>query len=116
MKSMIQKQVLASFNKLGDLVSTMTYTAPGSGAYDPSTGQVAAGTAYEFAGVMTTFEFGEINGTTVLAQDRKVVLPALDLGFEPQVSGTITHNGRVFQIIAFRKDPAESSYTIQVRS
>ena len=113
LSKLVQDNVAMAFDMLGDLTLTATYT--GKGAYDPSTGAVAAGQSTTFNAVLTTYGAYETNGTTVQANDRKMIANAASLSIEPSVGGTITAAGVGYEIIAISQDPALATYEFQLR-
>ncbi len=114
MKALIQRQVSAAFKALGDLVVSVTYTAP-PGAYDPHLGTGTAGAAFTAQAVVTEYTLNQINGTTILATDRQVIFVKQDLTFTMERSGKLTIDGSVHQIIEISEDPAGASLIVQAR-
>ena len=115
LRELVQANVTTAFKELGDLKSSGTYTSSG-GTYDPSTGTVSTGTTYSFTdGVVTVYGSMEIDNTTVLRTDRKLILNATGLGFNPAISGTVTINSSDFKVVSVRSDPAGATYTLQLR-
>ncbi len=112
---LIQDSVSTAFDQLGDLKSTVVYTEEGE--YDPTTGTVTGGAEHTTDNaIFTEYNAMEIDGTTVLITDRKLILFAVGLGFVPNPSGDVTVDGRVYQVVSVIQDTAGATYTLQVRS
>ena len=101
--------------KLGE---PCTVTSTEEGAFDPATGTVGAGTTIVQSGFAApdTYNSYEINGTTVLQGDVKLVLSKL--GMRPEVGDTVTMDSVVYRIMdvyPVRMSGADVVYIVQGR-
>lgn len=100
-------------------VVTLRRTEP-SGAYDLSTGtQALAPVLYSASAVVLDFPAKEIDLTTVLRGDRKVLMPASSAMPTPQVGDTLTIGGLEHAVTMVKAtNPAGTTvlYTLGVRS
>ena len=69
------------------------------GTFNPATGEKTGGTttAYSAKGALLDFETRRVDGTAVLATDKRFLM---QVGSKPDVSDTITVNSVAYQVIA----------------
>lgn len=70
---------------------TMTVTRIASSTYNPATGVMSAGTTqtYTIRGVFINYNEEQINGTTIRADDRKLLIQAKGLTATPQIGDRV---------------------------
>ena len=88
------------------------------GTFNPATGEKTGGTttAYSAKGALLDFETRRVDGTAVLATDKRFLM---QVGSKPDVSDTITVNSVAYQVIAMKEtNPAGTAviYEVQLRS
>lgn len=87
------------------------------GNYDPATGLVSGGSTLTWTGrgVFTDFTGEEVNGTSILADDRKLLLQADELEREPAVGDQIDDSVQVVDVRKLRSGQTTIAYTLQTR-
>lgn len=70
---------------------TMTVTRLSGSTYNPATGTMSAGTAQSFTiqGVFINYNEEQINGTTIRADDRKLLIQAKGLATAPLIGDRV---------------------------
>jgi len=109
-RDLIADSVALAFGQLGDLVVEVTYT--GKGGYDPATGSVSEGASQTIKGVFASYSRQEVDGSTVQVSDRKLVVRATT---PLSIGGNISYDGMTYEIISVTPDPADTTYTVQLR-
>ena len=97
---------------------TVTFKRPQSGgSYDPTTGTVTGGTELTWTGtgVFTNFRDEEVNGTSILTDDRKLLLQAVGLEREPEVGDTIDDTVQVLTVRKMQSGSTVIAYVLQTR-
>lgn len=97
---------------------TVTFKRPQSGgSYDPATGTVTGGSEISWTGVgvFTNFRDEEVDGTSILTDDRKLLLQAVDLEREPEVSDTVDDTVQVINVRKMQSGPTVIAYILQTR-
>ncbi len=113
----IRKAVDSGFKSLGDLKKTVSHIRTGSPVYDPDTGGetgTVETTQSNIEAVVTSYKNFEINGSQIVAGDRKVLIPVNSLTVGPVVNDKIEFDGVRYQVKNVGKDPADALYIIQV--
>jgi len=83
---------------------------PDSSSYDAATGKATAlGTTFSITcSPPQPFDIAMVDGSTILAGDLSVILPADGLAFTPKVGDSITVGGDTMQVVALgREQPDE---------
>jgi len=105
-------------NVIQKLGEPCTVTSTTEGTFDPATGTVGAGTTTVQSGFAApdTYNSYEINGTTVLQGDVKLVLSKLDT--RPSVGDTVQLDSvtyRIMDVYPVRMSGADVVYVVQGR-
>jgi hypothetical protein len=100
----------------------LTLVSKSFGTYDPETGTTTStASSTEFLGYNAMYDLGEIDGTTVIRGDRKIILGAFDLDGEPispDVDDEITGQGDRVSVVSVSKIMSGSNvicHILQVR-
>lgn len=116
LRALVQDAVMAGYGALGDIPESVMYSTKAQTVFNPTTGQVTRpASSYGVSMVFAQYNNREIDGEMIKPEDMKGLLPAKDLGFEPQIGDTITRNGSVFSVIRIGVDLAQSRYILQLR-
>lgn len=97
---------------------TVTFERPQSGgSYDPTTGTITGGSELTWSGtgVFTNFRDEEVNGTSILTDDRKLLLQAVGLEHEPEVGDTIDDTVQVLTVRKMQSGATVIAYVLQTR-
>jgi len=102
---------------------TLTYTVKGDPVYDPTTGEATSSdTDYTIKGYFYNYNLSDVNGATVLAGDRRLVMNLVDTSGvtipEPEDGYQISGEGDTVEIISVAKimsGPSAVCYICQVR-
>ena len=97
---------------------SVTFKRPQSGgSYDPSTGTVTGGTELTWAGtgVFVNFREEEVDGTSILTDDRKLLLQAVGLTRAPEVGDTIDDTVQVLNVRKLLSGSTVVAYVLQTR-
>lgn len=111
-------EVLAALQYAG---SSMTLTRTTPGAYDNATGATgsASSTNYTIQAVMTNYRDALIDGTLILAGDRKALIAASGLAITPAVGDRIVNGSETSEIVKSSEiapNGTPVAYIAQVRS
>lgn len=107
--------------ELGDLVFdvTLTKVTPGTRGADETAGTNPTESSSTCKGFVDEYKDREINGTTVLVGDRKIVIlgDSLPSGTVPKPGDKITAESVTRTIVkgGVKRDPAGATYTCQCR-
>lgn len=117
-KATIIKAVSSAFKVLGDIpeVATLRRT---TNSYDASTGDGALSTSdYTIAkAIFTKFESFEVDKVVVLASDTKLIIQQSELTITPSLAyDTIIRRGIPYNILRVGQDPADATFTMQLRA
>lgn len=118
LRATVQKAVKTGVKALGDIRESATYGGVSTVVYDPATGTMVTTTSGGgiVKMVFTSFAFMEIDGSAVLANDRKAIIPTLDLAIVPTLNDTITRaDGSAWNVIGIKTDPAGAAWVLQIR-
>lgn len=103
----------------GELVSgTLTEVAPGARNANVTAGRAKTNTPHPFTdGVIDSYTDEEIDGTSIKAGDRRILIIAgtLDAAVSPEANWTVTIEGGTYRVVKAHRDPAEATWTLQVR-
>ena len=98
----------------------LTLTRAGTGgAYDPVTGTITGAGAVTTAvvrGVFIEYESQRINNTTILADDRKLLLQAKDIPVEPEIGDKVGTMRIVGPVRKIQSGDTVLAYTAQTRA
>ena len=119
-KSTFQNAAKSIHSAFDDLNVSVTYKKrdlDASTTYNPVTGAFTepAQVSYTISGIFTSFKTEDIDNTAILANDRKFMVPAIDLSFVPQENDYLTYSTKNYEIISIKKDPADAEYIFQLR-
>ncbi|ARQ01708.1 head-tail joining protein [Pseudorhodoplanes sinuspersici] len=62
------------------------------------------------------YEASQVDGTSILRNDRKVYVVASSLSVTPVAGNTITINGSTYTVINVERDPAGACFVLQART
>lgn len=97
---------------LADAVTEFDAMHHGQGGYDPVTGVVTPGDVpYSGRGVIAGYRSHEIDGTLILATDKKLIALQAEVSRPPKVGDTIA--GMRAQRV--EQDPAGATWRVQLR-
>lgn len=105
----------------GNIARDITYFSRVGQVFDPSTGTNSSGAGQQdMSVVFASYSNMEIDGTSILPQDRKILIPKNSLYFAPSANDEIReitedNEQKIWQVITFKTDPAEALWVIQVR-
>jgi hypothetical protein len=111
----LQNIVEDVFATLSDFRTSVTYIAK-SDSYAPGVGLVTANdTTYTVEAILTSYEQQDIDGISVFANDRKMLVPVNDLTPTPTLKDMITISSINWVIIGIKQDPALALWILQLR-
>lgn len=91
---------------LGDVIQPATYRRTAPGAYDPATqGRVTTVTAKTVRAALLPYETGLENNVDIREGDRRCILRAKDLPFEPVAGDTVVHGADTWTVVRVGGDP-----------
>jgi hypothetical protein len=94
--------------------ATVTRLTPGAGpSHDPGE---PTETDYTCKAIVDTYKAWERVGTTIQANDRKVLVLATSLDIVPKPGDTVTIRGATYTVVDVGSDPALATYKLQVRT
>lgn len=95
----------------------LTLTRQVPGAYNPATGLMGAATTatHTIRGVFIAYEQEHINNTTILADDRKLLIQAKGIPVVPKMGDTIGDVQIVSPLRKFQSGDTVIAYTAQTR-
>lgn len=98
----------------GNLRATCTFRRLTLGAYNPATdAQTETAATTTVLGILSKEKTAE--GAKADARDMKLLLSALDLGFEPKPDDNLTINSVTHEIVNVKFVPGRSVYILTVR-
>ncbi|AWJ93841.1 hypothetical protein Sp245p_28900 (plasmid) [Azospirillum baldaniorum] len=103
------------FDALGNVAEKVTYERETKGPVDPVTGQTVTVTSKQVRAVFLTFSEQRVAVGDIKAGDIRMVVPAGELGFQPQAQDNVVRGGGRYTVIAYETDPVQAHYSIQVR-
>ncbi len=109
---------LIAENTAGQLVAgTMTSIAVGTRPGDVTAGRTQVPTVHDVQGFFDDYKDYEIDGTTIKAGDRRIVLIGnlIKPAIVPVSNWDITLEGDTYRIVTVNRDPAAATYTCHVR-
>lgn len=114
LRSDIQADLAAAFDgDLADAVTSFSASHPGVSAYDPSTGGVTASpVAYSGRGVLDSYRADQIDGTLILATDKRLTALQNEVTRAPAVGDTIAG----MSVVRVEQDPAGATWVCQLRT
>lgn len=102
----------------GQLVpGTLHQISYGSRSGSVTGGRTQTETDISFEGIIESYTEDEIDETTVLSNDRRVLIitNSMAQSVVPEPNWDVTIEGLRYRVIAVSRDPAEATYTLQVR-
>lgn len=98
---------------LADAVTTFSASHPVALAYDPATGGVsAAPVSYTGRGVFGSYRADQIDGTLILATDKRLTALQAEVTRSPAVGDTIAG----MAVVRVEQDPAGATWRCQLRA
>lgn len=108
-----------ALRQINDKGRTVTLRKPSAGTYVPGTDTYTAASAdYSAKAVITSVNSGEIDGTIILAGDKRVLLAASALAVVPAINDIVldgTEQLRVINVEAVKPGDTAILYKLQVR-
>lgn len=119
----VQSKVAKAFNgKLSDTVYPFTGSYVTEGDYDPVTEQSNQVThTYTGRGVLGQYDIKRIDGVNILSGDIKITALQNEVSESPKVdhiittTDLVTHTSQSYKVINVGSDPAEATYSVQLR-
>ncbi|WP_241622692.1 glutamate 5-kinase [Rosenbergiella australiborealis] len=119
----VQSKVAKAFNsKLSDAVLPFTGSYVTEGDYDPVTEQSNQVThTYTGRGVLGKYDIKRIDGVNILSGDIKLTALQNEVSEPPKVdhiittTDLVTHTSQSYKVINVGSDPAEATYSVQLR-
>lgn len=121
LRDTLQRAALTIRQAFDDVPVTVTYYAHASTIYDPDVGdlEVAEVVSSAVPAFFIDYQHAQVDGETVLAEDRLCLIVALDLpgGYVPTVNDRLveTATGEAWAVQRVTTDPADAHYQLQVR-
>lgn len=114
----IKQAVGSAFDALGDLVKVdLVYRRIEPGNYVPSIGtSLDEQTDTIFSGVILSYEDEQVDGDKIRIRDKKIIFQQSELTFTPNFADRIIYGGEDYSILHIKPDPAEATWTLQVRA
>jgi hypothetical protein len=114
----LQNTVLSLLTEWGRINITLRRLTPG--AYNPSTGGSAASTTkdYTVTGALLNYKDYEVNGTSVLAADRRCVIAAKNMTIVPAVTDTVIVDSISYNVVNLQIQEVGGTplaYSLQIR-
>lgn len=105
------------FTALGNVASAATYTSVGIKRYNTTTGgTTSTDIAYSVEMIFDNFSSYNVDGRTILATDKKALIPVDNLTPSPVIRrDTISISGVTWEIIGELGDPAEAMHIFHIR-
>lgn len=104
---------------VGQLVSgTLTQVVPGARNANVTSGRAKTNTDHAFTdGIIDSYTDDEIDGTTIKAGDRRILIIAETLASSvvPKANWTVTIESDTYRIVRVHRDPAAATFTLQCR-
>ncbi|WKN20812.1 hypothetical protein [Azotobacter vinelandii] len=98
---------------LADAVAEFTAEHPGPAAYDPATGTMTSTViAYSGRGVFAGYRLDQIDGTLILATDKRLTALQNEVTRAPVVGDTIAG----MAVVRVEADPAAATWRLQLRA
>lgn len=98
---------------LADTVTSFTASHPGTPAYDPATGGVTATpVAYSGRGVFAGYRLDQIDGTLIMATDKRLTALQNEVTRAPAVGDTIAG----MAVVRVEADPSGATWRCQLRA
>ena len=87
------------------------------GGYNPSTGQTtaASSTDYDCTAIIANYDQSDVDGSTILSTDRRVIIQQDDFSITPTTSDKAVIGGRVLEIVNVGADAVDATWQLQVR-
>ena len=87
------------------------------GAYDTTTGKVSGGTTISATvrGVFIDYRESDIDGTSILADDRKLLLQARGLTMAPETGDVLDDDVQIVSVRTIKSGDTVIAYTCQTR-
>ena len=116
----IQSAVSSGMKAFGNVRKVITYHSSGTFVYNPNTGTDSEVGAVDIENLnvsFTSYKVEDIDNETIHREDKKVLIPSLDLSVVPKDTDYIlTENGTERWNVKSKKiDPADAMWVLQVR-
>ena len=119
----LQADIAEAFDgDLADAVNSFTGSYQTAGTYDPITETTTGSTVtYSGRGVLASYVLNRIDGVNILHGDLKLIALVNEVTDKPAVDHIITApdlvkgTSQTYKVITVKTDPAQASYTIQLR-
>lgn len=118
LKETVQAGVRKGFASLGNLGEAVTYLATdASGVYDPDANTLTRKeTATALSGIFLQYSKQEIDGQQIKPHDEQFLFLQSSLATRPTLQDRIrTIGGTYWEVVSVRQDPAQATWSLQVR-
>ena len=117
LKAGISKAVSKAVAALDDIAKSVSYFRTGTPTYNAATGAITRNeTEYTSVKIfMTAYRRYEVDGSRILADDRKVLLPQNNLSVTPTINDRIVDGTDSWEVVGVVQDPASALWSLQVR-
>lgn len=118
LKETFQKAAKTAVTAFGNVAVSTNYEQYASTTYNASSGSqvVVFATVSAVSIIFERFEFAQIDGVDIKAQDKKALVPQNSISaITPKTTDRITQGGIVWNIVNVRTDPAGALHEIHVR-
>lgn len=102
------------FSAFGNIPRQVTYIVTDPG-YTPGVGPTDNDTQYTVTGFLLNFEAEEIDNQTVFATDRRLIIKAQEITFDPKMNDEVLIEGQTWQVKGHYNDPTDSIWDLQLR-
>lgn len=114
----ISNDVLSALTEYG---RSVTLTVNNEGDYDPATGTVSGDseTDYTVTGLLLGYKDQDIDGSRILANDRKCILAASGMSVVPTSGDILTASSVDYSVIAvktYEVNGTDFAYVLQIRN
>jgi len=119
LKEAFQNAAVAAFNAAGNIKTSVTYRSKTNinPSFEPSTGTITDSytdyTDVEF--IFLKYEVKEIDGKSILRNDRKAIIPVTNLTPTPKRDDIILLSSIPWNVVEFNTDPADALWEFQLR-
>ena len=111
----IKSAIDAAFTAVDDLTQTVTYNAPGTVTYNPTTGQNnTTSTSTNVKALFISQPYNYDMSIKIEESNPQILIKTSDFTQTLSVNGTFTVAGATYNVVSWSTDPATAMYTINV--
>jgi hypothetical protein len=120
LQSLVAQATSAAFRAVGDMGGVLYIRRETEGVFDPATGMTTPGETVNFPclGIIMDYERERVDGTAILASDKKALIDASSLETVPVAGDNlVTHDDILSVVHVYTTQPNETAfiYKLQVR-